>query len=194
VEISNEPAVSAIGVTAERDGWGQLIITVGDIHTAESFPDSLTTRESARYLRQLPQSRVAMATGPAPRLLVVVQLSSERVRQAVPQDCSFAERQASPPALLVVVHLSSQRTLESVRQDGCFAGRQGPGPALLLIVRLSSEGRAKRCARTARLSTSRSLPVRSWSSSERQSGGRGVRRQLATKGRRGLPFEALSRR
>jgi hypothetical protein len=44
VEISNEPAVSAFGVTAERDGWGQLIVAVGDIHTAESFPDSLATK------------------------------------------------------------------------------------------------------------------------------------------------------
>ena len=43
VEISNEPAVSALGVTAERDGWGQLIVAVGDIHTAESFPDSLAS-------------------------------------------------------------------------------------------------------------------------------------------------------
>jgi hypothetical protein len=35
------PAVSAVGVTAERDGWGPLIVTVGDIYTAESFPASL---------------------------------------------------------------------------------------------------------------------------------------------------------
>jgi hypothetical protein len=41
VEISNEPAVSVLGVTAQRDGWAQLIVAVGDIHTAESFPDSL---------------------------------------------------------------------------------------------------------------------------------------------------------
>jgi hypothetical protein len=41
VEISNEPNVSALGVTAERDGWGRFIVAVGDIHTAESFPDSL---------------------------------------------------------------------------------------------------------------------------------------------------------
>ena len=40
-------------------------------------------------------------------LLRFVRLSSERVRQAVPQDCSFAEKQASPPALLVVVHSKS---------------------------------------------------------------------------------------
>jgi hypothetical protein len=26
VEISNEPAVSALGVAAERDAWGQLIV------------------------------------------------------------------------------------------------------------------------------------------------------------------------
>jgi hypothetical protein len=45
VEISNEPAASALGVTAERDGWGQLIVAVGDIHTAESFPDSLRQKE-----------------------------------------------------------------------------------------------------------------------------------------------------
>jgi hypothetical protein len=37
------------------------------------------------------------------RLLRFVRLSSERVRQAVPRDCSFAEKQAPPPALLVVV-------------------------------------------------------------------------------------------
>jgi hypothetical protein len=33
----------------------------------------------------------------------VVRLSSERVRQAVRQDCPFAKKQASPPALLVVI-------------------------------------------------------------------------------------------
>jgi hypothetical protein len=44
-----------------------------------------------------------MAQGLASRLLVVVRLSSERVRQPVRQDCSFAKKQASPPALLVVV-------------------------------------------------------------------------------------------
>jgi hypothetical protein len=41
MEISNEPAVSALRVLAERDGWGQLVVAVGDIHTAESFSDSL---------------------------------------------------------------------------------------------------------------------------------------------------------
>lgn len=48
MEISNEPAVSPRGVTAARDGWGQLIVTVGDIHTAESFPDSLASKEQSR--------------------------------------------------------------------------------------------------------------------------------------------------
>jgi hypothetical protein len=38
VEISNGPTVSALGFTAQRDGWRQLIVAVGDIHTAESFP------------------------------------------------------------------------------------------------------------------------------------------------------------
>jgi len=37
------PAVSALGVTAERDGSGQLGVAVGDIYTAESFPDSLAS-------------------------------------------------------------------------------------------------------------------------------------------------------
>jgi hypothetical protein len=41
VEISNEPAVSGLGVTAERDRWCQFIVAVGDIHTTESFPDSV---------------------------------------------------------------------------------------------------------------------------------------------------------
>jgi len=40
VEI-NDPAVAALAVAAERDGWGQFDVAVGDIHTAESFPDSL---------------------------------------------------------------------------------------------------------------------------------------------------------
>jgi hypothetical protein len=44
VEISNEPVVAALGVTAKRDGWGQLIIAIGDFHTAESFPDSLASK------------------------------------------------------------------------------------------------------------------------------------------------------
>jgi hypothetical protein len=52
--------------------------------------------------RQLAQLRVAMAAGPAPRLLVVVRLSSELTVQAVRQDCSFAKKRESPPAFLVV--------------------------------------------------------------------------------------------
>jgi hypothetical protein len=62
VEISNKPAVSAVGVTAERDGWGQLIIAVGDIHTAESFPDSLRQRRQCAEL-----SPLARAVGVAAR-------------------------------------------------------------------------------------------------------------------------------
>jgi hypothetical protein len=41
VEISNEPAVSALGVRAERDGYGQLIVARWYIHNAKSLPDSL---------------------------------------------------------------------------------------------------------------------------------------------------------
>jgi hypothetical protein len=37
----------------------------------------------------------------------LVQLSSERARQALRQDCSFAKTQKSPPALLVVVRSES---------------------------------------------------------------------------------------
>jgi hypothetical protein len=44
VEISNEPAFSALGVTAARDGWNEFIVAVGDTHTAGSFPDSLASR------------------------------------------------------------------------------------------------------------------------------------------------------
>jgi hypothetical protein len=51
VEISNEPAVSALGVTTECEGWGQLIVAVGDIHTAEPFPDSLRHNEQRRARR-----------------------------------------------------------------------------------------------------------------------------------------------
>jgi hypothetical protein len=47
VEISNKPAVSALGMTAERDVWGQLTVAVGDIHTAESFPDSLRRKRKS---------------------------------------------------------------------------------------------------------------------------------------------------
>jgi hypothetical protein len=39
--MSNEPAVSVLGVTAERDGADRLIVAVGDVHSAESVPDSL---------------------------------------------------------------------------------------------------------------------------------------------------------
>jgi hypothetical protein len=32
-------------VTAESDGWGQVIIAVGHIYTAEPFPDSLRPKQ-----------------------------------------------------------------------------------------------------------------------------------------------------
>jgi DNA-binding SARP family transcriptional activator len=54
-------------------------------------------------------------------LLPFVRLSSERVRQAVRQDCSFAKKQASPPALLVVVRSGR---LASVGADGRFAAQR----------------------------------------------------------------------
>jgi hypothetical protein len=36
------------GVTAERDRRDQLTVAVGDIHTAESFPDSLASKGKRR--------------------------------------------------------------------------------------------------------------------------------------------------
>jgi hypothetical protein len=44
-----------------------------------------------------------MAPVAAPRLLVVVRPSSERARQTVRPDCSFAKEQEFPPALPLVV-------------------------------------------------------------------------------------------
>jgi len=75
VEISNEPAVSALGVTAERDGWGPLIVAVGDIHTAESFPDSL------RQKRHPDQEAAATNAGSANRPLPA--RGKARVRVAI---------------------------------------------------------------------------------------------------------------
>jgi hypothetical protein len=57
-------------------------------------------------------------------LLLFVQLSSERARQAVRQDCSFAKKQASPPALLVVVLSGSVR-----HGDWAVAGERFGGGA-----------------------------------------------------------------
>jgi hypothetical protein len=48
-----------------------------------------------------------MATGPAPRLLVVVQPSSELTLDPVRRDASFPEKQASHPARLLVVQFES---------------------------------------------------------------------------------------
>src|SRR3954465_1562911 len=61
-------------------------------------------------------------------LRLLVRLSSERVRQAVPQDCSFAEKQASPPALLVVVRSES----DTGDRAGWRSGRKSKRPVLLL--------------------------------------------------------------
>jgi hypothetical protein len=43
-----------------------------------------------------------MATGPAPRLLVVVHLGSERALESVHRDSSFAEKRESHAVLLLV--------------------------------------------------------------------------------------------
>ena len=83
--------------------------------------------------RRLAQSRVATSPGPASRLLVVVRLSSERARQAVRHDCSFAKKPASPRAFLVVVEAVAQ-TVEGVAS----VGRRLMGPR-------NVGGRARRC-------------------------------------------------
>jgi hypothetical protein len=56
------------------------------------------------------QQRAVSARFAPGRLLTFVRLSSERARQAVRQECSFAKKQESPPALLVVV-LSERHAL-----------------------------------------------------------------------------------
>ena len=57
------------------------------------------------------------------RLLRFVRLSSERVRQAVRQDCSFAKTQASPPALLVVVESGGRGVAAPDSASGGSLGR-----------------------------------------------------------------------
>jgi hypothetical protein len=52
----------------------------------------------------------------ASRLLLVVRLSSERARQPVRQDCSFAKKQESPHARLVLVLSRSKRRLGRVSE------------------------------------------------------------------------------
>jgi hypothetical protein len=47
VEISNEPAVSTLGVTAERDGWDQFIIAVAISTPANLFPTASGKSSSA---------------------------------------------------------------------------------------------------------------------------------------------------
>ena len=48
MEISDEPAVSALGITAHRDVRGQLIVAVGDIHNPRRFPDSHRHKEQSQ--------------------------------------------------------------------------------------------------------------------------------------------------
>jgi hypothetical protein len=62
--------------------------------------------------RSMRSARPAQARTPAAALLAVVRLSSERVRQAVRQDCSVAKKQASRPALPVVVQSSHLSLLD----------------------------------------------------------------------------------
>ena len=67
-------------------------------HPAESPLHPSRHRVARAIPRQLVQSRVTTAPGPAPRLLVVVQLSSDRAGHAARQDCSFAKKRESSPA------------------------------------------------------------------------------------------------
>jgi hypothetical protein len=74
--------------------------------------------------------------------MLFVRLSSDRVRQAMRQDCSFAKKQASPPALLVVV--LSER-LVSVSRDARSVARSSsalaPGGSINLRVPSSQRAR-----------------------------------------------------
>jgi hypothetical protein len=74
---------------------------------------------------RIPQSSSEQARAlRAARLLRFVQLSSERARQAVRQDCSFAKKQESPYALLVVVQASNIRRVSRMApfdlRDGAY--------------------------------------------------------------------------
>jgi hypothetical protein len=44
VEISNYGSVSGAHGTADSHCYARLVITVGDLHTAESFSDSLASK------------------------------------------------------------------------------------------------------------------------------------------------------
>src|SRR5215217_1150147 len=87
---SSKPSRSAVTPRAEKAG---------------SLEISTAATHQAGFTRQPRLIAIARlrSCGPRAALLLIVRLSSERVRQAVRQDCSFAKKQASPPALLVVV-------------------------------------------------------------------------------------------
>ena len=68
-----------------------------------------------------------MALGPAPRLLVVVHLNSERTLEPVRQDCSFAEKQQSHRALLFLVCMKEGGLSSAV--CGCEIDLGGRSPA-----------------------------------------------------------------
>jgi hypothetical protein len=94
-----------------------------------------------------PSATVRRERGPVvSRLLLVVRLSSERVRQAVPQDCSFAEKQASPPALLVrpLRERVNRRPRRSPSWDGALCPHVGRGVDAELL-RLEDTD-ARKCA------------------------------------------------
>src|SRR3954465_11020451 len=86
---------------------------------------SPTTRIQTASLNAIARFRPGRRHAALPLL---VRLSSERVRQAVPQDCSFAEKQASPPALLAVVRSES----DTGDRAGWRSGRKSKRPVLLL--------------------------------------------------------------
>jgi hypothetical protein len=83
----------------------------------------------------------------ASQLLLVVQLSSERARQAARQDCSFANKQEPAPALLVVVRCGrlglGTETLASRRKQDWRARRTDLGDG----DRRNLRRRVRRCSR-----------------------------------------------
>jgi hypothetical protein len=135
-------------------------------------------------------SRRAVRRG---RLLTFVRLSSERARQAVRQDCSFAKKQESSLALLVVVQGERVGVTE---RDACFrTGAGASDPEVVLRERLlvgrarvlppgecERQRRSERCARqssgastwsAARLATVRAGDAGAAPTCRAERGGRG---------------------
>jgi len=147
-------------------------------------------RPAGRPRPERPRSPGGTGDGRAP-LPSFVRLSSEGVRQAVRQDCSFAKKQASPPALLVVVH-SGRLTLDlrdarnqaraAAESDGRAAARVTGEPAVRSRAEAQVHSPRRATARHRRRSPARPRPIqtqrRAVVLSQLRSNPRTVRREL----------------